>query len=501
MLQSSPLPPLDAIIAERRRRAKLSFTSWCRLHGFEPAAHHRLLIKDLEAVERDEILRLMVFMPPGSAKSTYASVLFPPWYMGRRPGRNDVITASYAQRLSRRFGKRCRNIVGGEHFRGVFGHGLAADTKAADEWETDTGGEFTATSVDGAVTGRRCDLALVDDPVKGRKEADSLMVRETAWDWWRSDFRTRLKPGGAIVLVMTRWSEDDPAGRILPDGYDGESGWIKARDGELWKVLSIRAEAEAGDPLGRAPGEMLWPEWFSDGMLAQEKITQGPRNWNALYQQRPSPEEGDYFRVEWLRPYTDAPDSKTLRIYGASDYAVTADGGDFTVHLVIGVDPEGRMYLLDLWRKQASSDVWIEAFCDLVEKWHPIEWAEETGQIKASLGPYIDRRQREREAYVYRRQFPTRGDKAIRAQSIRGRMALSGLYVPANESWLPGFRSELLGFPAGKHDDQVDALGLIGQLLDTIMHGAVLGKEKPSSNLSGYVSVDYASADNDWMAY
>ena len=109
---------------------------------------------------------------------------------------------------------------------------------------------------------------------------------------------------------------------------------------------------------------------------------------------------------------------------------MTADGGDYTVHVVVGVDPEGRMYLLDLWRRQSSSDEWIEAFCDLVREWHPIEWAEETGQIRAGVGPFLDQRQRERKAFVYRHQFPTKYDKAVRAQSIRGRMALQGLYVP-----------------------------------------------------------------------
>jgi predicted phage terminase large subunit-like protein len=141
------------------------------------------------------------------------------------------------------------------------------------------------------------------------------------------------------------------------------------------------------------------------------------------------------------------------------------------VHIVVGVDPEGRMYLLDLWRKQTSSDIWIEAFCSLVKEWKPREWAEEQGQIKAGVGPFIDRMQRERTAWVYRREFPTRGDNAVRAQSIRGRMALDGLYVPHNASWLSDFRSELLSFPAGNHDDIVDALGLIGQLLDYMAEG------------------------------
>jgi phage terminase large subunit-like protein len=128
-----------------------------------------------------------------------------------------------------------------------------------------------------------------------------------------------------------------------------------------------------------------------------------------------------------------------MRIYGGSDYAVTADGGDYTVHAVVGLDPEGRMYLLDLWRKQAASDEWVEAFCDLVIKWKPLGWAEEQGQIKSGVGPFLDRRQRERKAFVFREQFPTRGDKAIRAQSIRGRMALEGLHVQLTHLGIPRF--------------------------------------------------------------
>lgn len=195
------------------------------------------------------------------------------------------------------------------------------------------------------------------------------------------------------------------------------------------------------------------------------------RTWSALYQQRPAPEEGDYFKDDWLRPYEKPPILSTLKVYGASDYAVTADGGDFTVHVVVGIDPKWRIYLLDLWRNQTSSDQWIEAFCDLVKQWKPIGWAEEQGQIRAGVGPFLDRRMRERQTYVARAQFPTRGDKAVRAQSIRGRMALEGLYVPIKAPWYPAFRAELLSFPASKHDDQVDALGLIGQVLDRMTGG------------------------------
>src|SRR6516162_6810231 len=189
------------------------------------------------------------------------------------------------------------------------------------------------------------------------------------------------------------------------------------------------------------------------------------------FQQRPAPETGDYFKAEWFHTYTRDPPRETLNIYGGSDYAVTSDGGDYTVHVVIGVDPENRMYLLDLWRGQTSSDVWIEHWCDMVKKWRPSFWAEEHGQIISGVGPFLERRAIERHAYTHREQFPSRGDKAVRAQSMRGRMAMLGLYVRQGAPWFADLRAELLSFPAGKHDDQVDALGLVGQLLDRISAG------------------------------
>jgi predicted phage terminase large subunit-like protein len=159
------------------------------------------------------------------------------------------------------------------------------------------------------------------------------------------------------------------------------------------------------------------------------------------------------------------------------------------------------MYLLDLWRQQSSSDIWVEAFCDLVRQWKPVGWACETGQISSGIGPYLDRRQIEREAHVYRELFPTRGDKAIRAQSIRGRMALNGLYVPTAASWYPSLRAELLSFPAGKHDDQVDALGLVGQLLDRMSHGNKPPVPEKAKNPSGYRTHGEYERLNDWVAY
>jgi len=472
-----------------RRAARADLTTWCRRCGFEPAAHHRLIINRLECVACGEIDRLAIFMPPGSAKSTYASVLFPPWYYGRHPD-HSVIAGSHTAELAEKWGRRVRNLISdNEHVLDV---GLASSSQAAGRWETNKGGEYFAAGVGGAVAGWRGDLVLIDDPVRSREDAESPAIRDKHWDWYRSDVYPRLKPKGRIVLIQTRWHELDLAGRVLAEMQAG---------GDQWEIICLPAEAEANDPLGRAPGAALWPEWEDLPELERKRRAIGPRDWSALYQQRPAPEEGDFFKADWLKPCSALPSKELLRVYGGSDYAVTEGGGDFTVHLTIGLDYEGRMYLLNVWREQAASDRWVEAFCDQVILWKPMGWAEEQGQIKSGIGPYLDRRQRERKAYVYRQPFPTRGDKSIRAQSIRGRMALEGLYVPEHAPWYPAFRSELLSFPAGAHDDQVDALGLVGQLLDQMLVGQKQAPPPKPKVDSGYSPYRRTEQPGDWRAY
>jgi predicted phage terminase large subunit-like protein len=376
----------------------------------------------------------------------------------------NVLAASHTTELAEKWGRRVRNLIS-EHSL-TLGIGLAPDNQAAGRWSLTSGAEYYAAGVGTGIAGFRAKLGLIDDPIRSRQDADSELIRDRIWDWYINDFRTRLVPGAAEILIQTRWHEDDLAGRALQHND--------------WRVISLPAICEStDDELGRKVGEPLWndDEYGYGQQLEELKRTTPARTWSALYQQRPAPEDGDYFKTDWLKPYTTVPAKETLAIYGGSDYAVTADGGDFTCHIVVGVDHDGRMYLLDLWRGQTQGDIWIDSLCDLVLRWKPLGWAEETGQIKAAIGPFLERRMRERKAYVYRQQFPTRGDKTVRAQSIRGRMALDGLYVPTAQGWYPSFRSELLSFPAGKHDDQVDALGLIGQLIDDM-----ITREKPKYN-------------------
>lgn len=470
----------------RRRRARVSMVDYARYidvpgapivehdddsEQFSPvetelAPHHELILQAAERCITRHRGRTMLFLPPGSAKSTYATVVAPTHAMGRIPGFK-VIAVSYGTDLARKFGRRMRAIVKQRTYSNLFGIGLSAESSAAHEWALENGSEFMGGGILAGITGNRADFIAIDDPIKGRQEADSEAVRKSTMDAYEEDVLTRLKPGGSLMITQTRWHEGDLAGSILPEGWSGESGMIKCRDGETWEVICIPAKCDrADDPLGRSIGEYIWPEWFgADHWAPFERL---PRTWSALYQQRPSPDTGDYFKRDWIVPVDHIPPLAEMAIYGASDYAVTADGGDYTVHVIIGVASDGRMYLLDLWRAQASSDVWVDAFCALVRKYHPIGWAEETGQIKSGVGPFLVKRMLETDSYTVREQFPTRGDKAVRAQSIRGRMAMQGLHVPRAAPWLADLISELMSFPVGVHDDQADALGLAGQLMDRI---------------------------------
>jgi predicted phage terminase large subunit-like protein len=224
-------------------------------------------------------------------------------------------------------------------------------------------------------------------------------------------------PGGAIILIQTRWHEDDLAGRLLDSS---------------WDVLSLPALAEDDDPY-RQVGEALWPAWYNREVLEKTRTVVGDREWSALYQQEPQADEGAYFKREWIRYYQDIPENLTY--WGGSDYAVTANGGDYTVHGVIGVTADQDLYLVDWWRQRETTEVWIEAFLNLARQWKPVLWGEESGQILKSLDPFITRRMRETHTYVTREQFVPSRDKATRARAIQGRMSMGKVFLPAEASW------------------------------------------------------------------
>jgi hypothetical protein len=257
------------------------------------ATHHVLTLQAIERTTSKRYGRLMILQPRGGGKSTYCSVVFPSYYLGRNPG-SRLILSSYGADLARRMGKRSRSIIRQPRYQRIFGCGLSDDSQAAERFSLTNGSEYMAFGILAGVIGTRGDGIVIDDPVSGREAAESEVQRDAVWDAYHDDLLPCLVPGGWIICVMTHWDEDDLAGRILPSGWSGDSGLFACRDGMEWEVLCLQAKCETRtDPLGRKIGEYLWPEWFDRKHWAQFEAS--PRNWNSLCQQRPRPVEGAFF--------------------------------------------------------------------------------------------------------------------------------------------------------------------------------------------------------------
>jgi predicted phage terminase large subunit-like protein len=434
----------DALAKREAQRSLLAFTSYTNPQ-YEAAGHHRLIADKLEAVERGEIDRLMIFMPPRHGKSELASKRFPAWCLGRNPKRQ-IIAASYNSDLANDFGRNVRNIVDEPEFRQVFpAVALATDSHAANRMNTNHGGAYVAAGVGTAVTGRGAHIALIDDPFKDREEADSERRRDLVWDWYRSTLFTRLMPGGAIVLIQTRWHEDDLAGRLLESEAD------------QWEVLEL--------PAIDKDGQALWPEWYDIAALERIKATIGAREWSALYQQQPQPDEGTFFQREWFPEWDKLP---PLNIYGTSDYAVTDSGGDYTVHRIWGVSASGDLYRIAGWRGQTAADLWIEEKLNLIKDWKPLAWFGEAGVIQKAVEPMLRRRMQERKVFCRMEWLSSIHDKPTRARGFQARAAMGKVHFE-----LGADLSEFLSFPAGKHDDEVDVASMIGRALD-MAHPAIV---------------------------
>jgi predicted phage terminase large subunit-like protein len=433
------------------RKSLIKFTEYT-LPEYSCSQHHEKIAAALERVERGECKRLMIFMPPRHGKSELTSRRFPAWFLGRNPDRQ-IIACSYNSDLANDFGREVRNIVGNHEYQSVFeGIELAKDSKAADRWHTREGGSYVAAGVGTSITGRGAHILLIDDPVKDREEADSEVSRKKVWNWYTSTAYTRLMPGGAVVLIQTRWHEDDLAGRLKEAEKNGT--------GDKWEVLELPAIDNRG--------QALWPAWYPFEVLEQIRSVIGLRDWNALYQQEPTPDEGTYFKRKWFLRYDILP--RGLNVYGASDYAVTEDGGDYTVHGVFGIDEFDDIYVLDWYFDQTETIHWIDAYCRLVNKWKPIEWAEEQGQILKSVGPFLKKKIRKTGAYTFRRQFTSAKDKTVRARSIQGRISETFIYWPRKQ-WADEAIERIIKFPTGTIDDDVDVLSLFGRMMAEVIPG------------------------------
>ena len=368
----------------------------------------------------------------------------PVWFLANWP-RKRVGLASYSAEFAETWGRRTRNSVI-EQAAGL-GINVRQDLSRAALWELTTGGGMMTAGVGGPFTGHGFDLLLIDDPIKNRQEAASPTLREHLWEWWRSTARTRLEPGGSIVVVMTRWHEDDLVGRLLGDEYQGEQS-----DADQWEHIRLPALAEEDDPLGRAEGEPLWPERYGAAALANLRASVGLRDWAGLFQQRPSELGGEILKLHWWRMVDEEP----ATVYRTVQFWDTAfkpgRENDYSCCVTASTVPGGFL-VRDVWRAKLDFPALQQASRLLYEMWQP----ERVNVEDAASGtPLVQSFRRETRLPIFA--SPVRGDKVSRAHSITGLLESGRVFVPASVPWLPEFLRETSEFPNGAHDDQVDAL-------------------------------------------
>lgn len=434
---------------------------------FNPDYHAGWVHKDIcqrlekfsEQVANKESPRLMLFMPPRHGKSTLASVAFPAWHIGRHPD-HEFISCSYSGSLAMNFSRKVRQLLREPVYKNLFEKSrLDKDSQSVESWQTTQGGGYVAAGVGGGITGKGANILVIDDPVKNREDAESENNREATWDWYTSTAYTRLSPGGGILVILTRWHDDDLAGKLLRHAEEGA---------DQWEVIRYPAIAEEDEKF-RKVGESLHPERYNVDALEQIRKAIGPRDWSALYQQNPVSDEGDYFSREMIRYYDfDEIDTSQLNYYCAWDLAIgQRDRNDYSVGLVVGVDEYDTLYVVDVVRGKYDGFELVEQILDLYETWRPSIVGIERGHIEMALGPFLQKRTRERglnEAYFKDLKVGKR-DKEARARAIQGRMQQGMVYFPKDAIWTGPMVAELLRFPNGTHDDQVDALAWIGLMM------------------------------------
>jgi predicted phage terminase large subunit-like protein len=434
----------------------VSLIGWTTLvlgqSAMRPASHHRLLLGQLEAICHGEIDRLMVLMPPGSAKSTYTSILFTPWWFTQRPN-SSVITTTHTRSLAEDFGRQTRDLIL-EH-GSQLGYGLRAGDRAAGHWRTSTRGDYFASGIRGPLIGRRADLVIIDDPIKSHAEADSPVMRARLWDWYRADLITRLKPNGRVVLIMTRWHEDDLAGRLL------------AQNEAEWKTICLPAVAQDNDSLGRVQGSALWPEWEDATALLRKRDTVGERTWSAVYQQCPRPLQGSLFKTACIG-VLDTPQSLSAgRVVRAWDLAATvATGGndpDWTVGIKLARDTLGQFTVLDVVRLRGSPrevETAIFSAAHIDGRSVGIGLPEDPGQAGKAQVSYLVRGLAGHRITA----TPETGAKTTRAAPVASQVEAGNLNI-VRAGWNHAFLDELRDFPFGRKDDQVDALSRAFRML------------------------------------
>jgi predicted phage terminase large subunit-like protein len=408
---------------------------------YRRSTHSEVICDHLEAVERGDIDRLMIFMPPRHGKTMHTSQAYAAWTLGRNP-RQQIVLASYGAELAEENSIKARAYMRDD--RWPFDCRLSEESRARHRWKTDAGGILIAVGIEGGLTGRGADRLIIDDPVQGPEEAASESQREKLWAWYGDVARTRLMPAGKIILCQTRWHDDDLAGRLL-----------NSAGAARWKILSLPAIAEENDPVGRAPGEALWPDRYPVEELPKVPEEISSSSFSALYQQNPVPAGGATFKPEWFEQRYDALPPR-MHLYQAVDSA-WKDGlaNDRSVVATLATDLKD-IYVVDIWAGRAKYSDLRRMVIENYGKHKPrMLYVEE-----AASGYALVDELRRSTGIPIKGISPGRESKEARADSVTNWFEAGRVKFPKSASWMGDLLGEFLRFPHGKHDDIVDAIVL-----------------------------------------
>jgi len=429
----------------------MKFATWAAAtspHLTWNAAHHKRLFDVLDEVTAEKSDRLMVFMPPRHGKSETVTIHYAAWRLEQNPKMN-IIIGSYNQKLANRFSRKIREIARDHKLP------LNADRQAAEEWETREGGGVRAVGVGAGITGFGGDLVIIDDPIRGRADAESATFRDKTHEWFTDDIYTRLTPDGQVIVIQTRWHEDDLAGRLLKAKLAGE--------GDDWDELCLPAFAGPDDPINRPEGAALWPERFSVERLEQIRRMQGHYSFEALYQQSPVLKSGDQFKREWFTNFVDEP-PKGLTWVRAYDLAISEKTtADYTASFRVAKDREGNFYIDGGYRKRVDFPTQQRFVLERVRRERDtIHYIEDAihgralyQSLRRDLGPDSPRL----------KTAPVVADKVTRALVWQA-CAEAGKVILIKAPWNEAFIDECCSFPKGRHDDQVDAVSLAFNVIE-----------------------------------
>ena len=435
--------------AKKREKAQVDFMEYVKMMwpGFIHGRHHALMAKKFEQIADGTVKRLIINMPPRHTKSEFASYLLPSWYLGKFPHKK-VIQSSNTGELAVGFGRKVRNLVSSEAYASVFPDvGLRQDSKAAGRWATNKGGEYFAIGVGGTVTGKGADLLIIDDPHSEQEAAlaaGNPEIYQKVYEWYTSGPRQRLQPGGAIVIVMTRWAEGDLTGRVLADA-------LKREKGEDWEVIELPAILPSGNP--------LWPQFWSLEELSALKEELPVGKWNAQYQQKPTGEEGAIVKRDWWKIWEGERAPACEFIIQSWDTAFTkSERSDFSACTTWGVfyleedRNQPNIILLDAFQERMEFPELKAKALELYREWEPDSCVIEA---KAAGAPLVF--ELRRMGIAVSEYTPVRGnDKFVRLNSVTDLFKSGKVWAP-DMRWAHEVIEQMAAFPNAAHDDLVDS--------------------------------------------